>query len=340
MIDSDKAEKLKENTVDLFEHDRQLIVKAINDDLKGQYGDSFVFKMIAPYFGRQGKKLRPLLSVYVYRLIAGDDAPLKKIHPILSAIEIAHNASLIVDDVFDKDELRRGDLSFFVKYGTFAALSIAYNLSAFVFDLATRTDHAEVVRTVGGAASDLSYALYLSKDLKSSSIVTEEYFMDVLRKKTSSLFRSAAKAAALLATDNRSTIQEMEEFGDNFGTAYQLRDDVLAIQGTFDDLGKEPDSDIVNRFQSLITIEAFKNASKEDLRVLTEFYLQDMDYDPEVIRQILIRSGGTQAAMERCLDYRQMCLNTLEKFPVSVTRDKLTELLMKINFDRIQKYDD
>ncbi len=340
MIDSDKAEKLKEDAVDLFEGDRQLIVNAINDDLKTQYGDSFVYKMISPYFGTQGKKLRPLLSVYVYRLIAGDNAPLKKIHPILSAIEIAHNASLIVDDVFDKDELRRGDLSFFVKYGTFAALSIAYNLSAFVFDLATRTDHAEVVRTVGGAASDLSYALYLSKDLKSSTIISEDYFMDVLRKKTSSLFRSAAKAAALLATDDRELIEEMEVFGDNFGTAYQLRDDVLAIQGTFDDLGKEPDSDIVNRFQSLITIEAFNRVKGEDHRILSEFYLQDIDYDPEIIRGILIRSGATQAVMERCLDYRQMCLNTLDRFAESSTKHKLTELLLKINFDKVVKYDE
>jgi geranylgeranyl pyrophosphate synthase len=319
--------------VDVFEKEKNEIVNALDEAIKSQYGSSTVYQMIKPYFGKSGKKLRPLISVYVYRLIVGDNAPLDKIKPILSSIEIAHNASLIVDDVFDRDRLRRGDLSFFVKYGTFAALSIAYNLSAFVFDLATRTNHAEVVRTVGSAASELSAALYLSKDLRSKQMVSEEFFMDVLKKKTSSLFKSASKSAALLATKERDVIEVMTKFGEYYGNAYQLRDDVLAIEGTFDDLGKEPDSDIVNRFQSLITINAMKNATIEDLDILNRFYLKHEDIDHELIRQILIRSGGTETTKVKCLEYRQKCLDILDLFIDSNAKDKLTKLLMMINFD-------
>lgn len=318
---------------DIFAEDRQTIIETLDDILKEEYGkDSMIAKMISPYFGKRGKKLRPLLSIYVYRLIKGDDAPLDRLLPILASIEIAHNASLIVDDIFDRDEMRRGDLAFFVKHGTFAALSIAYNLSAFVFDLATRTKHAEVVRTVGRAASMLSSALFLSKDLKSSRIISEEFFMEILRRKTSSLFMSASKCAVLLATDDPDLIEKMTRFGDDFGTAYQLRDDVLAIEGTFEDLGKEPDSDITNRFQSLITIEAMKRASEEDLKILKEYYLEDKDYDPELIRQILIRSGGTQATKERCLFYKQRCLDVLDEFPDSETKSKLRALLDIVSF--------
>lgn len=323
--------------LDIFDSERLEIINALDEAIKGQYGSSAVYKMIKPYFGKNGKKLRPLISVYVYRLILGDDAELNRLKPILSSIEIAHNASLIVDDVFDRDRLRRGDLSFFVKYGTFAALSIAYNLSAFVFDLATRTDHAEVVRTVGSAASELSYALYLSKDLKSKRVVSEEFFMDVLRKKTSSLFKSASKSAALLASDDREVIDQMTDFGEFFGNAYQLRDDILAIEGSFADLGKEPDSDITNRFQSMITIHAMKNATEEDLDILKRYYLQDEDIDPELIREILIRSGGTRVTRDRCLEYRQRCLDMLKEFPDSIAKEKLTKLLLMINFEGLNK---
>ncbi len=318
---------------DIFAEDRQTIIDTLDDILKEEYGkDSMIAKMISPYFGNRGKKLRPLLSIYVYRLIKGDDAPLDRLLPILASIEIAHNASLIVDDIFDRDEMRRGDLAFFVKHGTFAALSIAYNLSAFVFDLATRTKHAEVVRTVGRAASMLSSALFLSKDLKSSRVISEEFFMEILRRKTSSLFMSAAKCAVLLATDDPAMIDRMTQFGDDFGTAYQLRDDVLAIEGTFEDLGKEPDSDITNRFQSLITIEAMRRATPDDQRILREYYLEDKDYDPELIRQILIRSGGTRATKDRCLWYKQRCLDVLADFPDSLTKKKLLALLDIISF--------
>ena len=318
---------------DVFAEDRQTIIETLDEILKDEYGkDSMIAKMISPYFGKRGKKLRPLLSIYVYRLIKGDDASLDRLLPILASIEIAHNASLIVDDIFDRDEMRRGDLAFFVKHGTFAALSIAYNLSAFVFDLATRTKHAEVVRTVGRAASMLSSALFLSKDLKSSRVISEDFFMEILRRKTSSLFMSAAKCAVLLATDDPALIDKMTQFGDDFGTAYQLRDDVLAIEGTFEDLGKEPDSDITNRFQSLITIEAMRRATPEDQQILREYYLEDKDHDPELIRQILIRSGGTQATKERCLAYKQRCLDVLNEFPDSVTKEKLRALIDIVSF--------
>ncbi len=313
---------------DPFADDRQTIIDTLDEIIKEEYGeDSIITKMISPYFGKRGKKLRPLLSIYVYRLIKGDDAPLDRLLPILASIEIAHNASLIVDDIFDRDEMRRGDLAFFVKHGTFAALSIAYNLSAFVFDLATRTKHAEVVRTVGKAASQLSSALFLSKDLKSSKVISEEFFMEILRRKTSSLFMSAAKCAVLLATDDPITIEKMTQFGDDYGTAYQLRDDILAIEGTFDDLGKEPDSDITNRFQSLITIEAMRRANPDDRRVLEDYYLRDKDYDPELIRQILIRSGGTAAVKEHCKTYKQKCYDVLADYPESETKMKLKALI-------------
>ncbi len=329
------SEKIKDSTPkgDSFNEDRDEIIQALHEIIDEEYGDSVIGKMIAPYFSRKGKKLRPLVSIYTYRLIAGDDAPLRKLFPILASIEIAHNASLIVDDIFDKDELRRGDLSFFVKHGTFAALSIAYNLSAFVFDLATRTKNAEVVRTVGKAASQLSSALFLSKDLQSNQMISEEFVMEILKRKTSSLFLSAARSGALMATDDLEVVNEMTQLGEDFGTAYQLRDDFLAIEGTFDDLGKKPDSDITNRFQSLITVEAFKHANPEDKDILQRFYLKNEEIDPELIRDILIRSGGTRRTKERCLEYKTQCLTVIDKYPDSETKTKFIKLLDLISFD-------
>ena len=167
-----------DRSFDVFQEDRELIENWITDVIAEEYKDSVMKDMILPLFASSnGKKLRPLIALYLYRLLAGEESDERKIQPLTAALEISHNASLIVDDIFDKDELRRGEESFFVKFGTFAALSAAYNLSAFVFDLATRTDNNLVVREIGRAGSALSSALYLSKDLVSDRIVSDKFFV-------------------------------------------------------------------------------------------------------------------------------------------------------------------
>ena len=307
------------------------IITAINQILETEYAGSPIHKMISHYFSTKGKKLRPILSVYVYRLLKGNDAPIQPLYPLLSAIEIAHNASLIVDDILDKDLLRRGELSFFIKHGTYAALSIAYNLSVFVFELAARTNNTEVMKTLCKAASKLSSVLLISKDLESNSIISEELYMKIIHNKTSALFKSAAKVAALMATNDREKIEEMANFGENYGIAFQLNDDILAIEGSFEELGK-PDSDVVNRIQSLITIKAMENASDADLKLLKGYYLQNEAHDPQKIRNLLITTGGTAVAKQHCLKYLQRCHEILNKFPDSEANENLRSLVLLINF--------
>lgn len=332
-----------EQSVDLFKEDRSLITDWIKEIISDQYENSVLRQMIIPVFANEhSKKLRPLIVLYCYRMLIGDDKDDSFLKPLCSAIEISHNASLLVDDVFDKDLLRRGDDSFFVKNGTFSALSIAYNLSAFVFELATRANDSAIVREFGKAGTALSSALYLSKYLKSKTMVTKEFFMDVLHRKTSALFESSARIGSLLSSHytnvNSSTIEIMTKFGELFGTAYQLRDDVLAIIGSIDDLGKEPDSDITNRFQSLITIEAMNLASEEDRETLINFYQKEADIDPEKIRSILIESGGIRKVLNTTLEIRNEALSILAKFPDSDAKDKLVKLTSLINFESIQPY--
>lgn len=328
----DKVNVLGEKS-GFFDDERAFIILSVNELLMEEYESTPIYPLIKPYFGSKGKKLRPLLAIFLYRLFKGDEADLSVLKPILAALEITHNASLIVDDVFDKDLVRRGEESFFVKHGTFAALAIAYNLTAFVFELTAQVGITDTVKALGRAGADLSSALYLSKDLVGSKPVSEEYFMSLLHKKTSSLFIAAANCAAVLVSDDLKMQQNITEFGKNFGAAYQLRDDVLAIEGDFEDLGKEPDSDILNRLQSLITIKAMELGSPAQVDLLQRYYFKREDIDSEVIRQTLIESGGIAAVKKECLAYAQKCHAFLDKSPQNNTNKKLKDLLKLINFD-------
>ena len=121
-----------EQSLDIFSKDLDVVFNWITEYIEEEYKNSIMQKMILPLFANKGKKLRPLMAIYIYRMIMGEDQDNEKLKAICAAIEISHNASLIVDDIFDKDTMRRGEESFYVKFGTFAALAGAYNLSAFV----------------------------------------------------------------------------------------------------------------------------------------------------------------------------------------------------------------
>jgi len=326
----------------IFKFDLELIQQWLEEVINTEYSNSIMRSMILPIFANKiGKKLRPIITLNVFRAINGEnisEEDSSKIKSICTAIEISHNASLLIDDVFDKDIIRRGEPSFHVKFGTFAALSAGYNLSAFVFDLATRTDNSKIVREIGKVGSALSSALFLSKDLVSNKVITEEFFLDVLYRKTTALFVTAAKCGALLATKDTTLIDKFTQFGEYFGTSYQLRDDVLAIIGSEKDLGKPIESDISNRFQSLITIEAMKTHNKEYLKILNEYYLQNINYSFDKIKHVLFETGAVQKVAEKTIELRDHALQILDEMPDSPSKTRLIDLTNRINFDKYSQY--
>ncbi|MHA2501606.1 MAG: polyprenyl synthetase family protein [Candidatus Kariarchaeaceae archaeon] len=328
----------KTDGFEIFDEDRALIQGWIVDVIQAEYQNSLMREMILPFFANpSAKKLRPLIILNVFRTIYGEEVDavtLDKVKHLCSALEISHNASLMIDDVFDKDIVRRGEDAFHVKFGTFASLAAGYNLSAFVFDLATRTDNHQIVREIGKVGTALSSALFMSKDLVSYKRISRDYFMDLLFRKTSALFVSCSKTAALLSSDDPEVVKRAEDFGNFFGTAYQLRDDVLAIIGNKTDLGKPPHSDIENRFQSLITIEAMELATEEQMDILKSFYLKHEDQDLELIQDILVDTGAVRKVAEVTLQYVRQAREILESFEDSASRRKLEVLLSKINFDK------
>ncbi len=314
---------------------RQKIVEKINLILDQKYGaDSPFRRLIRPYFENKGKKLRPLLCANTYLLFA-DESNLDLVYPLAAAIEITHNASLIIDDVFDRDIRRRGDAAFYVKHGTFAALSVSYALSAFVLELSSKTGNIAVIQEISRMGGELSYSVYLSRNLRSNYVIGKKRSMEILYLKTASLFRAATKSAALLANVSEEHVENMRKFGEAYGIAYQLRDDALAILNDVEKIGKGGESDILNRLQTIIFLEALERASPSEKEILKQYYLKNADYDVELIRDILISSGGVQAVIDLAADYLREARDILDLYSDSLARAHLYQLLDVIELDTL-----
>ncbi len=278
-----------------------------------------------------GKRLRPLICSYVYQMVSGSASFGPSLEPAC-AVEIIHNASLLVDDVFDKDILRRNKKSFYLKHSTFEALACAYSLKTTAYEIGVDTKNFRVMKTVSDASQNLASALFLEQTLRSKQRITKDHFFDILDRKTTSLFQAAAMGATIFAGGTEEQIERMKLFGDSFGRAYQLRDDVLAVISDEKQLGKTTDSDILNRIQSLIVIEAFDHCSGKDLELLERFYLKQEDVDVATIKETLTNSGAVTVVKNEVAKHRQLAIDTLGEFEDSEAKDKLLHLVKLIRF--------
>ncbi len=203
-----------------------------------------------------GKRLRPVLTMAAAEAVGED--PLRVL-PVACAIELIHTYSLIHDDLpaMDNDDFRRGRPTSHRVYGEAMAILAGDALLTLAFELMTRTvqegaaDPHRVLRVIaeiahaagtagliGGQVADL---LFADKDLDGNTL---EY---IHRRKTGALYRAAVRSGAILAGADENTLSSLTEYAEYLGLAFQIKDDILDVEGDQSKLGKPVGSDQKNK---------------------------------------------------------------------------------------------
>lgn len=197
-----------------------------------------------------GKRVRPLL-VYA----AGEclHVPEQTLDAPAAAIELIHSFSLVHDDLpaMDNDDLRRGKPTLHRKYDEATAILAADALQPLAFSVLANTPDAQarsrarLVRLVADACGSIGMtggqALDLAAEGRSLSAEAIEHMYAM---KTGALIHAAVVSATLLA-DSISAEQRsaMDAFGRTIGIAFQIRDDILDVEGETDVIGKRAGAD-------------------------------------------------------------------------------------------------
>ncbi|MCE7742294.1 MAG: hypothetical protein GOP50_07515, partial [Candidatus Heimdallarchaeota archaeon] len=274
-----------------------------------------------------GKRIRPLICLLSFEMISNkvrDDSSFAA----ACALEIIHNASLIIDDIFDKDIYRRKEKSFYLKYSTFSALSLSYSMSSLALSLASKTEILEIVEEIINAISTLSTSLFLEQKFREGSKkMSKEESLQLIDRKTSVLFQAASVIGFILGNSTKEDRAKMKTFGTFFGRAFQMRDDYLSLTVEEDVLGKSGvKTDITNRIQTYIVLEAFDSLPEEERLILHDYYLEKKENSIETIRDILVKSDAITKIKELINDYVDKANQILNEFPSSVARDKLISI--------------
>ena len=186
----------------------------------------------------QGKRLRPILVLLSAKLLGEVN---EKTLRAATFVEMVHSATLIHDDVVDDADLRRNKASVKAQFGNLSAvLAGDYLLAQAMLLMANDADILkEMLRTTSAMsegelmqnAVGLSYhgSRIDNQNQNGCHNVTalQRQYLDIISRKTAMLMRSCCVAGALSVNASPLQVQQMADFGLNFGILFQLRDDIL-----------------------------------------------------------------------------------------------------------------
>ncbi len=241
---------------------------SVNTGLSEYLMDAMRYSVLAP-----GKRLRPIMMMESMKLFS---EVTKDLYSFMAAIEFIHSYSLVHDDMpcIDNDEYRRGRKTTHAVYGETTALLAGDGLLNFAYETAADSfintaypdrcmkalkvlaKKAGIFGMVGGQAVDV----YCEK---TKNPLTKDKLLYIHENKTAALIEASLMIGAILGGAKDSEIKLMEEAGSAIGIAFQIRDDILDVEGTFEELGKPIGSDEENNKDTYVTLFGLSEAKKD-----------------------------------------------------------------------------
>jgi geranylgeranyl pyrophosphate synthase len=181
------------------------------------------------YFLNHGKRLRPLLSILIFRACGGDESNYPNALNLAAAIELQHSASLVHDDIIDGDMERRNKSTYYEVFGVEDAILTGHRAIVLGFEQVLRQDPKILKTFIDVWDMSLRGEIEDVASRRSPLIFDIERYFDIIINKTASLFAGAAKIGAQMAGANGDLQNLLWEYGKHIGIAYQLADDKLDL---------------------------------------------------------------------------------------------------------------
>jgi len=271
-----------------------------------------------------GKRVRPALLILVSKLFdyRGRD------HIFWSAvIETIHTASLVHDDIVDNAVLRRGRDTVHAKWGSNITVLLGDYLYIRSINLALRTRATPIIDVIAEATAQMIEGEIIESSISGRPDVTEAAYLDVLDKKTASLFSAACRIGGLVAGAPPDAVERMGAFGTNLGLAFQIVDDLLDYTSDAETLGKPVLSDFREGRLTLPVLHALARADAAG-RAEIAALVRDRTTDPAVPARVLeiVSPGGIEDSAERARDYVRRAKDVLAAFPKTPARETLSDI--------------
>lgn len=246
-----------------------------------------------------GKRIRPLLLL---ELLEGFGLELTPAHfQVAAALEMIHTGSLIHDDLpaMDNDDYRRGRLTSHKKFGEDMAILAGDSLFLDPYGLVAMSElpsqvKVDLIAELSLAAGSFGMVAGQVLDMQGEGRkLTMDQLQIIHANKTGKLLAYPFVAAGIIAQTGQSVLGKLRQAGELLGLAFQVRDDILDVTASFDQIGKTPQKDLAaekSTYPALLGLDgarAFFDETLEQAKSLLEQLEKESDFSAKEIQKII-----------------------------------------------------
>jgi geranylgeranyl diphosphate synthase type I len=267
---------------------------------------------------KKGKRIRPALAVLSYFAVGEGDKDIGYIAPLAIALELIHTATIIHDDIIDKSSFRRGISTVNAKWGNETALLAGDLVFSKAFGLVGKYEDERVIGAISNACIKLAEGEVLETIHTGNVDMTEEVYLEIIERKTASLFEACAKCGAMLGGGSEAEVDRLSRYGYLMGIGFQMIDDVLDVVSGESTLGKPVGADIALGRPTVVVLHALRAGEKELKEII-----QRPSKDIKKIFKIIEKTGSIKYAKNRAISFIEKAKKELGILPNSAAKKSL-----------------
>ena len=279
---------------------------------------------------RKGKQMRPL---FVFLSAGVANQITESTYRGAALIELLHTATLVHDDVVDDAHYRRGFFSINALWKNKIAVLVGDFLLSRGLLLSLENNDFDLLKIVSNAVKAMSEGELLQMEKARKLDITEEVYYEIIEQKTASLITACCRTGATSSGADARIIDQMTEFGQNVGMAFQIKDDLFDF-GAYE-IGKPTGIDIKEKKMTLPLIYALNNVGRSEKSRIKKMIKQSAD-EPKYVHEVIDfvkSSGGIEYATQVMENYHNNAKKILDALPDSVYKTSL-DMLVQYTIDR------
>jgi geranylgeranyl diphosphate synthase type II len=274
-------------------------------------GESPIERVGLEWLAKSGKRWRPFLTAGVYAALSGEAELPESVRRVAVAVECIHKASLVYDDIQDRDTVRYGEPTLHASYGVPLALNVGLDLLGQGYRLLAESGApAEIVARMMALATRGHCRLCVGQGAelwwkRAPEPLSAAQVLEMFRLKTAPSFVVVFGLGAILGGADAATLAALDGFSEALGVAYQIRDDLDDLSGAGDV------DDVLAGRLSVVVAVAYERAAEGDRRLIEAAWRGGDAEAARRVRDAVLRTNAEQLTLGLLEDYRQRALEAL-----------------------------
>lgn len=299
-----------------------------------------LYQPINYFFKTGGKRLRSILLLLTAHLTEKDIEKLPFNQAV--AIELLHNFTLIHDDIMDNSIKRHNKETLHVKYDINTAILAGDSLLAMAYKFLStglKNNLLEVINEFTDALTIVCDGQALDKEFESKKRITLQQYYEMIKSKTGALIKSCCRIGALTVNMDSDLVNQLGNFGEELGVAFQIQDDLMDVVSNEKLFGKKRGSDLIEGKKTFLLIQAMKLTKGKDLQKI-ESLVKNKGIKQELVKdyfEIYHRNKvieKTREAIQQHFSNAEQILNRISSnygYDVSLLKEFLNLVITRKN---------